>query len=444
MPSLPLPASRPREQGSCEACSPRTEKCDTATTETLDRLRAEELARSRELAATTRLEENARWSPPIEETTENPNSPFGQAVAGVAGGIGDGATSTYESVTHPVETLKGLSRLMPLYGEEGPPTEEIRQLEVQRATDVGGAIGNGVQNIGETLASGDPRAIGHLAGEGLFQAALGKGVGALTSGVTRAATAAGVIAQRGPGAGAALAAASDSVTEGTTLATRWCPRCKRVHAERAPHDAPAVAEAPAAATSPAPDAPPAAEAATPSPMANADRLERAKELFPGQQQYGTCTLMSCAQVAEQASRASGGPVVRLGEDAMRDIGERVGAYDRAIDGTYGDRIPDVLKELGVPSSVQEPTLANVDRALAEGRGVVTSHDAEVFYGPGSGQDGVHTVMPVATMRDASGKITSIRLSDTGTGSVNVGMRPSKFEESLRGVVVTDQPIWVTP
>ena len=160
-----------------------------------------------------------------------------------------------------------------------------------------------------------------------------------------------------------------------------------------------------------------------------------------QQSYNNCGVESSRQIINQATGAS------IREDALLDSAMRNGDADqerRHFDsgGTSPSERQSILARNGVPSTLQPNTMANITQAIAERRGVITSHDVAVLWGPGN--SGGHAVLVTGLQYDQNGNLVNVIINDTGTGNCQNSIPATQFQNSLRSgrdVNVTTNPIW---
>lgn len=99
-------------------------------------------------------------------------------------------------------------------------------------------------------------------------------------------------------------------------------------------------------------------------------------------------------------------------------------------GTLVTARQDILARWGVESDRKEATRENIERALAEGKGVITSHQTGVLYGDPK-EKGMHALLVTGVFYDEHGVISAYRVNDTGTGECGKGVPAAVFEKSLR-------------
>jgi|GEM_PF-2689770 len=162
----------------------------------------------------------------------------------------------------------------------------------------------------------------------------------------------------------------------------------------------------------------------------------AKRNFPGLQTGNACGLQSCQQII----RAAKGRNLSQGE--MEQIGINRGVYDPAS-GMGGARgIADVLNSQGIRARPQANTPQAIRQALADGKGVVSIHNAGPLWN--TGQPGSHAVVTTGVVRNSSGRVTHYVINDTGTGQAGRLVPAGQYETSLNPghqAVITDNPIW---
>jgi hypothetical protein len=133
---------------------------------------------------------------------------------------------------------------------------------------------------------------------------------------------------------------------------------------------------------------------------------------------------------------------------------RKNAYDRTpgTDGkpnedrqSYGWTTPDqrqtILAENGIESHQEPATLDNMENAVREGKGVMTTHKAGQLWGDGT--PGNHVVVVTGMEYDDDGKLVKVVYNDTAVGCHQT-MDKDKFAASLTPDVnmnVTEQPVW---
>jgi hypothetical protein len=140
---------------------------------------------------------------------------------------------------------------------------------------------------------------------------------------------------------------------------------------------------------------------------------------------------------------------------MAEMATREGGYN-PHDGMTPDGRVAVLRAGGVPSHQEPGTPENIERALAEGRGVISSNESSLLsrsapYDPtarttdpvGFGPAGNHSVVVTGVERDSTGTVTHYIINDTGDGHSGRAVPAAVFRQSLNGqpITVTNDPIW---
>jgi uncharacterized Zn-binding protein involved in type VI secretion len=161
-----------------------------------------------------------------------------------------------------------------------------------------------------------------------------------------------------------------------------------------------------------------------------------------QQSYQNCGVESSRQVI---NRATGNNV---SEDVLLDAAMNNGWADREplradSGGTSPQTRQSILANQGVQSTLEPQGMKSVQQGVAEGRGVITSHDAGALWNQ-PGVTGGHAVTVTGVEYNANGSPKTVFVNDTGTGQCMQAVPASQFESSLRPgrqVNVTANPIW---
>jgi len=116
-----------------------------------------------------------------------------------------------------------------------------------------------------------------------------------------------------------------------------------------------------------------------------------------------------------------------------------------IDGTAGGSGPSgrnaILNRYGVDSSLEPATMDNIAQAVAEGKGVVTSHDTDVLWNDSDYRGTGHAVEVLAVEYDDAGNVTHVIVNDTGKGVGQDSVPIDQYQDSLRSSMnVTDASI----
>lgn len=170
-----------------------------------------------------------------------------------------------------------------------------------------------------------------------------------------------------------------------------------------------------------------------------------------QQSYNNCGIESSRQLINQA----GG---NMTEDQLFDWAldeghasrETTGKWPnrqtdrRASGGTHPGGRDDILNANGVPAHTEPQGMGTITQAVAENRGVITSHDAGILWGDARYNGGGHAIVTTGLEYDANGNLVNVIVNDTGTGECQKSIPADQYEDSLRpgrDVNVTDNPIW---
>lgn len=160
-----------------------------------------------------------------------------------------------------------------------------------------------------------------------------------------------------------------------------------------------------------------------------------------QQSYGNCGVESARQLIDASS------VARNEFDVLQDaINSGNAVYDidpTQVGGTSPQGRQNILTNNGVNSHLEEQNVENIQQAVIEGKGVITSHDAGVLWGDPA-VNGGHAIVVTGVKYDATGNVSGYIVNDTGTGEGMKEIAAAQFESSLRPnreINVTDSPIW---
>ncbi|MGN6529601.1 MAG: hypothetical protein ACTHL8_24675 [Burkholderiaceae bacterium] len=174
------------------------------------------------------------------------------------------------------------------------------------------------------------------------------------------------------------------------------------------------------------------------------------DVFPGQQSYQNCGLQSSRQIVDQAQGKLAKTELKFMDDAIASCGARQAANHPDDSGaTSAASRQCVMQQYGVPSSIEPATVANVDSALRERKGVIMSASSDVLWGTqgiaeGAGGGGLHAVVLTNGLYDASGNMTGVHVNDTGTGTqytLTTAQLKDCLDSGSGKLNVTDKPIW---
>jgi uncharacterized Zn-binding protein involved in type VI secretion len=160
-----------------------------------------------------------------------------------------------------------------------------------------------------------------------------------------------------------------------------------------------------------------------------------------QQSYGNCGIESARQIIAQATGST------ISEDGLLNDSvshnEAVNSTDPTkLGGSWNSTRQSLLERHFVPSSSAPNSLPSIVQAVAERRGVISSHDVSVLWGPT--QAGGHAVVVTGLTYNDSGELENVVINDTGTGQASRHVPAKQFEDSLlpgADANVTDAPIW---
>lgn len=160
-----------------------------------------------------------------------------------------------------------------------------------------------------------------------------------------------------------------------------------------------------------------------------------------QQSYGNCGIEAARQLINQATNNT------VGEDALLNEavahGEAANSSDQTkLGGSRATSRQALMARHFVPSSLQPNTLASIEQAVAERKGVISTHEVSVLWGPS--QTGGHAVVVTGLAYNPDGTLQNVIINDTGTGQGARAVPAQQFEESLLygdNANVTDAPIW---
>lgn len=169
----------------------------------------------------------------------------------------------------------------------------------------------------------------------------------------------------------------------------------------------------------------------------------AAAIFPGQQTAQNCGVQSAQQLVHAATGTN------VSEADMLDRAVTQGwAGDDANPSERGGTSPDgresILEDRGVPAHQEAQSRENLTQAVAERRGVITSHDAGALWNDPAYAGGGHAVTVTGVEYDANGRPANYIINDSGTGTAQNSIPANQFENSLRpgrNANVTDGVVW---
>lgn len=163
-----------------------------------------------------------------------------------------------------------------------------------------------------------------------------------------------------------------------------------------------------------------------------------------QQSYQNCGVESTRQMINSAKGANISENKLLGWALKSGDAEKL-AKIADSGGTSPEGRKHILKGHGVSSSLKPQSLAGMDKAVSQGRGVIASVDVNKLWGPPN--TGGHAVVVTGVVKDENGKIKEVIINDTGTGECGKHYDAEHFEKALRpgrDMNVTKRPVWKAP
>jgi uncharacterized Zn-binding protein involved in type VI secretion len=147
------------------------------------------------------------------------------------------------------------------------------------------------------------------------------------------------------------------------------------------------------------------------------------------QSYQNCGVESARQILLAAGN-------EITEGDLLDWAVDEGLAEDAPDplergGTNPQDRQDILNQQGIPSSLKPATQQEVAQAVAEKKGVISSHDAGKLWGDPSYNNSGHAVSVTGVSYDANGNISDVIISDTGTGDGRRSVPAAQYFGSLR-------------
>jgi hypothetical protein len=100
-------------------------------------------------------------------------------------------------------------------------------------------------------------------------------------------------------------------------------------------------------------------------------------------------------------------------------------------GTNVDGRQKMLGESGVPASAESASDQDVQQGVAEGKGVVTGHDAGKLWGDSRADGMGHAVVPTGFKYGPDGRVQKVHVNDTGKGVCGAEYTPEQFFGSRR-------------
>lgn len=160
------------------------------------------------------------------------------------------------------------------------------------------------------------------------------------------------------------------------------------------------------------------------------------------QSYENCGIEAARQLINQATGKG------LTEDELLDDAVAHGEARPAENGvTKGPSRSDwrttLAQRNGLPMHEEPQNMDTLAQAVAEGKGVITSHTVSKLWGPKYGDTG-HAVVVTGMEFDAEGRPKTVFYNDTGMGECGATRTAEEFEASFQErsrMNVTDHPIY---
>ena len=119
---------------------------------------------------------------------------------------------------------------------------------------------------------------------------------------------------------------------------------------------------------------------------------------------GTCGLCSVENVAITAGK-------NTSEASVVALAQKNGLCSKS-GGTSPENRQALLAQLGIQSHLEEPSIANIAGAVASGRGVILSVDANKLYGRPGLMPALHAVTVTSVTADGKGNIVGVTICDS--------------------------------
>lgn len=172
-----------------------------------------------------------------------------------------------------------------------------------------------------------------------------------------------------------------------------------------------------------------------------------KAVFPGQQSFNNCGVQASRQIVEQVRGKLDKSEKEFMDDGIATCSVNQDPDPSKSGASSALSRQCLLQQYGIHSSIEDASIANVDAALRDGKGVIITAESKVLWpmaGEPAGSGGAHAVLVSNGIYNSAGKMTGVEISDTGTGS-RYPMSIEDLDTALKsgpGVMnVTDAPIW---
>lgn len=163
------------------------------------------------------------------------------------------------------------------------------------------------------------------------------------------------------------------------------------------------------------------------------------------QSYNNCGIESSRLIIEQST----GKSVKEDDIFQHSIDKKYtespgNVPDPSGGGTTFDKRQKLLSDYGVSSSTMEQTPANLQQAIAEKKGVISAHKADVLWNNTKYAGNFHAISPTGVRYDQNGKVASYIMVDSGQGNCWQEVPAGQFHASLRDDAqanVTNAKVW---
>jgi uncharacterized Zn-binding protein involved in type VI secretion len=178
---------------------------------------------------------------------------------------------------------------------------------------------------------------------------------------------------------------------------------------------------------------------------------RAGQQIPGgttKQSYNNCGIETSRILIQQTTGK------QIDEDALMGeaIQKKQAGGSMAPDKRYGSGVTNgsererILREHGVDASHENMPFEGITQAVAEGKGIITYHDAGKLWKNPRFANAGHVVLVTGMTYDENGKLVTVTVLDTGTGNCAAEIPVDQFKDSLgpgpqHPVVVTKGHAW---
>jgi len=161
-----------------------------------------------------------------------------------------------------------------------------------------------------------------------------------------------------------------------------------------------------------------------------------------QQSFNNCGVESSRQIIMASGRNISEASLLSQSIANGDADNNANPTQRG--GTSPSGRSNILTNNGVANHTETASRQNIMQAVAEGRGVITSHDAGRLWGNPAFNGSGHAVLVTGVQFDANGNPVNVIINDTGQGICSNSVAAPQFFGSLRAgrdLNSTDNPVF---